>query len=58
MEGKMQETIYFYRDLYSSDFIKTDREKKIIPVWKKNKYNDSNYIYDESEKKWKAAESM
>ena len=54
----MQETIYFYRDLYSSDFIKTDREKKIIPVWKKNQYNDSNYIYDESEKKWKAAESI
>ena len=46
----MQETIYFYRDLYSSDFIKTDREKKIIPVWKKNQYNDLNYIYDESEK--------
>ena len=38
----MQETIYFYRDLYSSDFIKTDREKKIIPVWKKNQYNDLN----------------
>ena len=54
----MQETIYFYRDLYSSDFIKTDREKKIIPVWKKNQYNDLNYIYDESEKKWKAAESI
>ena len=54
----MQETIYFYRDLYSSDFIKTDRKKKIIPVWKKNQYNDLNYIYDESEKKWKAAESI
>ena len=54
----MQETIYFYRDLNSSDFIKADREKKIIPVWPKNQYNDSNYIYDESEKKWKAAESI
>ena len=54
----MQEIIYFYRDLYSLDFIKTNREKKIIPVWKKNQYNDLNYIYDESEKKWKAAESI
>ncbi|MGN0722403.1 MAG: hypothetical protein ACI4LT_00175 [Treponema sp.] len=54
----MQETIYFYRDLYSSDFIKTDRKKKIIPVWKKNQYNDSNYIYDESEKKWNESENL
>ena len=54
----MQETIYFYRDLYSSDFIKTDREKKIIPVWKKNQYNDSNYIYDESERKWNESENL
>lgn len=54
----MQETIYFYRDLYSSDFIKTDREKKIIPVWKKNQYNDLNYIYDESEKKWNESENL
>ena len=54
----MQETIYFYRDLISSDFIKTDNEKKIIPVWPKNPYNNSNYVYDENEKKWKMAESL
>ena len=54
----MQETIYFYRDLYSSDFIKTDREKKIIPVWPKNKYAKSNYIYDESERKWNESENL
>ncbi len=54
----MQETIYFYRDLNSSDFIKTDNEKKIIPVWPKNQYNNSNYIYDEREKRWNAVESL
>ena len=54
----MQETIYFYRDLNSSDFIKTGMEKKIIPVLKKNQYNASNYIYDESEKKWNESENL
>ncbi|MBR1721879.1 MAG: PcfJ domain-containing protein [Treponema sp.] len=54
----MQETIYFYRDLNSSDFIEAGREKKIIPVWPKNQYNDSNYIYDESEKKWNESKNL
>lgn len=54
----MLETVYFYRDLITSDFVKTECEKKIIPVWPKNQYNNSNYVYDEGEKKWKAAEVL
>ena len=55
---KMQETIYFYRNIQTSDFVMASAEKKIIPVWPKNEYSKSNYIYDESEKKWKAAENL
>ena len=54
----MQETIYFYKDLISSDFIKSDRKKRIISVWPKNQYNNSNYIYEENEKKWKVVEVL
>ena len=54
----MQETIYFYRNIQTSDFVMAGTEKKIIPVWPKNEYSKSNYIYDESEKKWKAAENL
>ena len=54
----MQETIYFYRNIKTSDFVMTGKEKKILPVWPKNQYNDSNYIYDESEKKALIAHRM
>lgn len=54
----MQETIYFYRNIQTSDFVMAGAEKKIIPVWPKNEYSKSNYIYDESEKKWKATENL
>lgn len=51
----MQETIYFYRNIKTSDFVMTGKEKKILPVWPKNKYAKSNYIYDASEKKMESS---
>ena len=40
----MKEILYIYRDIKTSDFIISDKEKKIIPVWLKNEYNNSNFI--------------
>ena len=54
----MKEILYIYRDIKTSDFIISNKEKKIIPVWLKNEYNNSNFIYDENEEIWKITESF
>ena len=43
---------YFYRELFSENFLHTENPKVVIPVRPKNEFNSGNLYYSEEKKEW------
>lgn len=48
----MIQTEYFYRELFSENFLHTENPKVVIPVRPKNEFNSGNLYYSEEKKEW------
>lgn len=48
----MIQTEYFYRELFSENFLHTENPKVVIPVRPKNEFNLANLYYSEEKKEW------
>ncbi len=54
----MKETVYYYRQLGTSQFIPSKTEKQIIPVRIKNDFFRENMIFDASQKLWQKTDTF
>lgn len=48
----MIQTVFFYRELFSENFLQTENPKNIIPVRPKNEFNPENIYYSDAEREW------
>ena len=48
----MRQTAYFYRKIFSTDFIKYAAEQKIVPVKVKNFCNSRKLYFDSEKSEW------
>ena len=46
----MIQTVFFYRELFSENFLQTENPRNIIPVRPKNEFNPENLYYSDEKK--------